>query len=174
MYPEREPAADGLNVTVIEHEVCANSDVPQLLVWVKSPLALMATIFNVAVPEFVTVTVFAGLFVQRSWFANVRLAGESETTPAVAVPARVTYCGLLTSESLTVTSPVRVPPIVGLKVTLAVQDAPAAIGLVHVLVTAKSPVMVMLLIVSVVAPWLMSVMDWAGLVVPTACAPKTT
>jgi hypothetical protein len=65
------------------------------------------------------------------------------------------------------TAPVRVPVAVGVKVTLMVQEAPAATELPQVLVSAKSPLAEMLVILNAPLPVLVSVTDWAELVVPT-------
>ena len=46
--------------------------------------------------------------------------------PYNPAPLRLTVCGLSAALSLTVTAPVRVPVVAGLKITLNVQLAPAA------------------------------------------------
>jgi len=65
---------------------------------------------------------------------------------------------------------VRAPLALGVKVTLTVHDAPAATLDAQVLVCAKStafvPVMRTPMMLKVLLPWLVSVMFWAGLVVP--------
>ena len=69
--------------------------------------------------------------------------------------------------SLIVTVPVLVPAAVGLKVTLMVQLAPAASELPQVVVSAKSPLIPILVIVKLTVPELVRVADWAVLVVLT-------
>ncbi len=54
---------------------------------------------------------------------KLRLAGESVTGGALPVPLRPTVCGLLLALSTTVIDPLAAPVVVGLKVTLIVQDA---------------------------------------------------
>jgi len=56
---------------------------------------------------------------------------------------------------------------VGLKVTVIEQLAPAARELPQLLVCAKSPVVLMLVIISVSVPVLVSETFWGALVLPT-------
>lgn len=53
--PVREPTADGENVTVIVQSEAAARVTPQLLVWVKSPLAATKFIVSEALPVLVRV-----------------------------------------------------------------------------------------------------------------------
>ncbi len=71
--------------------------------------------------------------------------------------------------SLIVTVPVRVPVAVGVKFTLMVQLAPDASELPHVPAPAKakSPLMVILLMVRVLEPEFVRVENCVALVVPT-------
>jgi len=69
--------------------------------------------------------------------------------------------------SVMVTVPVRVPVVVGVKLTLIVQLAPATTEDPQVLLWAKSPLGMRPLIVSVAFPVLLSVTACAALVVPT-------
>ena len=75
---------------------------------------------------------------------------------AVPVPESVAVCGLFVALSVTVNVPLRVPVAVGVKVTLIVQAAPAAMLAPQVFVCPKSPpsvpVNVMLLMLNAV-PW---------------------
>src|SRR5437868_5113203 len=48
--PVREPAAVGVKLTEIVHVADAATDVPQLFVWPKSPLAAMLMMVSVAEP----------------------------------------------------------------------------------------------------------------------------
>lgn len=74
--------------------------------------------------------------------------------------------------SLTDSVPLREPALVGLKVTDIVQFLPGARLDLQLLVCAKSPVVAMLATLSVAFPVFDRVTDFAGLVVPTDCAPK--
>lgn len=72
-----------------------------------------------------------------------------ETNPAVEpVPDRLTVCGLLLALSLTVKVPVRNPTTVGVNVTLTVHFPLAATDEPQVLVWAKSPLTLTLVIVN--------------------------
>jgi hypothetical protein len=54
--PVRLPAAVGLKVTEIWQLPAAATDVPQVFVWAKSPVAEIEEIASVTVPEFVSIT----------------------------------------------------------------------------------------------------------------------
>src|SRR5437879_13178084 len=56
--PVRFPPAAGVNVMLMVQLAPAATLLPQVLVWVKSPLAAMPVIFNAALPVFVRVTDF--------------------------------------------------------------------------------------------------------------------
>ena len=86
------------------------------------------------------------------------------------LPVRLIVWGLPVALSLTVTVPVRVPVVVGVKFTLIVQLVPAASEVPQVPspAKAKSPLIVSPLTVMVVVPELVSVENCAALVVPTA------
>jgi hypothetical protein len=98
---------------------------------------------------------------------KLRLAGERLATGAVPVPLRLAVRGLPTPLSVTVTVPLRDPVVVGLKVTVIGQLAPAARVVPQVLVWAKSPLAVIDVIVSSSVPVLLSVTVCGVLVVPT-------
>jgi hypothetical protein len=74
--------------------------------------------------------------------------------------------------SVMVSLPVREPVVVGLKATLTVQKLPAAAPLAQVLVWEKSPLAVMLEMVSAALPVLVSLTVWALPLVPTFRAEK--
>ena len=90
------------------------------------------------------------------WLENVSDVGESVAADTPPMPVSVAVCGLPLALSVTVKVPVRVPVVVGRKVTLIVHLAPAASELPQLLVWAKSPlsapVMAMLLIESAALP----------------------
>src|SRR5579863_8332155 len=139
--PVRAPAAVGLNDTVTAQEP-PTAIVPQLLVWLKSPVT--ATFETVAelVPELVTVTTWAAAVEPTTVPGKDTLAGaELSTGPgAMPVPARLTV--LVMPPALTVRFPVRLPVAVGANVTVTVQDPFAAIEEPQLLLWAKSPVVV--------------------------------
>ena len=87
------------------------------------------------------------------------------------MPVSGTCCGLPGALSVMVTSPVRVPFWVGVKVTAILQLFPTASVAPHGLVLvarAKSPLMPMPLMFSVAFPEFLSVTFLAALVVPTS------
>jgi hypothetical protein len=61
--PVLVPAATGLKVTEIVQLAAALRVAPQVLVWKKSPLAVMLEIFSEAVPVLISVTVWGLLLV---------------------------------------------------------------------------------------------------------------
>jgi len=151
----RVPVADGVNVTLKVHVPLGATLPAQLFVWAKSvelvPVKLTFEITTVPVVlTLVRVNVCGLLVVPTVCAANVRLVGESDT--AVPIPLKVTVCGLLVALSVMVTAAVRVLMVVGLKVTLIEQLAPAASDVPQLLVSEKSfvfvPVMAMLVIVT--------------------------
>jgi len=126
----------------------------------------------VVIDMFVTASFCGLLVVFRARLGNVMALGLSNTAGAVAVPERLTVWGLPGALSVMLTVPVSVPPVVGVKVTLMAQLAPAATEPSQVLVWAKSPLAVRLVIVSVASPVFFNVMVWGGLVVPASSALK--
>ena len=64
------------------------------------------------------------------------------TAGAIPVPVRLAVCGLFVALSVTVRVPVRVPPAVGVNVTLMVQVSPAATLAPQLFVCPKSPLLV--------------------------------
>jgi hypothetical protein len=103
----------------------ALSVLPQVVVSAKSPLCPIEIVV-LPVPELVTVTFCPALVVPTACEPNVRLVGDGVTmTVVVPVPVRVTVCGEFDAASVTESVPVRVPPAVGVNVTLTVQLIPA-------------------------------------------------
>lgn len=74
--PLRRPAALGLKETLIVHDWRALSELPQLLLWVKSPLAVMPLIFKVADPLLLRVNVLAALALPTVVLEKVTRNGE--------------------------------------------------------------------------------------------------
>ena len=59
--PVFEPEEDGVNVTLIVQLACTAREVPQVLLWVKSPVAAMLVIVRGAEPVLVKTTCCAAL-----------------------------------------------------------------------------------------------------------------
>jgi uncharacterized protein YqcC (DUF446 family) len=172
----RLPAAVGVNVTEMLQLPPAATLAPQVLVCAKSPGLVPATAMLVtvkaAVPVLLSVTDWAALVVPTFWLAYVRLPELSDTIGTAApVPERVTVWGDPAALSAMVTDAPRLPAAVGVNVTEMLQLPPAATLAPQVLLCAKSPGLVpvtaMLVIVKAADPVLLSVTDWAALVVPT-------
>jgi hypothetical protein len=141
--PLRVPVAVGVNVTPTAQLALGASGVETTQGVVapstaKSPLAVKLVKFRSLVPVFVTVTLWAAPVVPTTWLPKMSVAGERPTAGATPVPERLTTCGLPGASSVMLTAPVRVPVVVGVKVTLIVQFAPAAKFAPQVLVCAKS------------------------------------
>jgi len=135
--PVRVPEAVGVNVTLMLQFPPPANELPQLLVWPKSPLAAIPVMVSAVLPVLERVTVCAALVELIVWLANVSEVGETLATgvPAAApVPVRLTVCGLPEALSVTLKVPVRVPAAVGVNFTLMLQFPPAAKELPHVLV----------------------------------------
>jgi hypothetical protein len=131
----------------------------------------MLEMLKAAFPVLLRVTLCAVLVVPTFWLLNVRLVTERPAVAAVPVPVRLTVCGLPAALSEMLTDAVRVPAAVGVNVTLIVQLPPAATELPQVFVSAKSavlvPVMLMLVMLKLVLPVLLRVTLCARLVTPT-------
>jgi hypothetical protein len=93
---------------------------------------------------------------------------ETETEKSIPVPARLTDCVLGEALSVTDNDPVRLPPADGLNVMLMEQLVPAARLDPQVFVWLKSPLAVILAIVSAALPALVSFTAWAVLEAPTS------
>jgi hypothetical protein len=108
-------------------------------------------------------TVTAGL-------PNVKLLAERVTAgaaTAVPVPVRLTVCGLPVALSVIVTKPLRVPAVVGVKVTLIMQFEPGLTVVPQVFVCAKSPLAATLEMLNDVDPLFVNKTLCVLLVVPT-------
>jgi len=171
--PVRVPEAAGVNVTLMLQFPPAANELPQLLVWPKSPLAAIPVMVSAALPVLESVTVCAALVEFNVWLANVNDAGE-RLAPGVPganpVPVRPTICGLPAALSVIVTAAPRAPAAVGVNVTLMVQfPLFAATELPQLFVCAKSPLFApvtpMLVILRAALPVLVSATDCDPLVV---------
>ena len=174
--PVRIPEAVGVNVTLMVQLAPAATELPQVSVSAKSPLAEILVIVKVAEPVLLSVTVCAALVVPTVWLAKVIEVAErlAVVVGAVPVPVRLTVCGLPEALSVMLKVPVRIPEAVGVNVTLMVQLAPTATELPQVSVSVKSPLAEMLVIVRATLPVLDSVTVCAALVVPTVWPPNVT
>jgi hypothetical protein len=121
---------------------------------------------------FFNVTFLAEPVVPTFVLGKVTLVGASTACNSPA-PLSDTVCGLLAALSVNVRVPVRVPNAVGVNVTFTLHFLPARNIPVHVFVEiAKSPTIVMPLIVSVAVPVFTRVTDLAAPVVSMASLPK--
>jgi hypothetical protein len=174
--PVRVPEAVGRKVTDTEH-VPPAAIVPQVFVCVKSPLVVTPDTVADAEPVLVIVTFCAELLALTAVLANVSDVGLAArvAVPAVApVPDSDTVSAGLVALLLTVSVPVRAPEAVGVKVTLTVQLAPAAIDVPQVLVCAKSPLVVTEDTDAAAFPEFDKVTDCAPLVVLTVWLAKVS
>jgi hypothetical protein len=77
--PVLVPPTTGTKVTERMQVAPAATDVPQVLLAAKAPVAAMEEIMRGAVPELVRVTIWAELVVPTVWEAKVRLVDERVT-----------------------------------------------------------------------------------------------
>jgi hypothetical protein len=171
--PVLVPPALGLNVTLIEQERPAATDVPQSFDCAKSPEAAMPEMASDALPVLVSVKTCAAEVVPTSREAKFSAEGESPTPGAMAtpVPASETLCGLPGASEATASVPERVPAAVGRKNTEILQLELAAIE-EHSPERTKSPVVVMLVTVAAPAPELVMVTVCVAETVPTFTEPN--
>jgi hypothetical protein len=141
----RAPVAAGVKVTLIVQLLFAATELPQVLVWLKSlvfvPVTVMLGMLKLAFPVFVRATAWAALVVATARLAKVNAVAERLTEEAVPLPVKPTFCVLpatLPLLSVTTSVALRLPAAAGVKVTLIEQLAPAATELPHVLLSGKS------------------------------------
>ena len=103
---------------------------------------------------------------------TVRFCDDVVTSTEVPVPLNATVCGESVALSVTLTVPARVPAAVGVKVMEIVQLAAAVRLAPQVFVSAKSPEAAIDVTLIAALPVFVSVIVWAELVEPTACAVK--
>ncbi len=77
--PVRWPATVGVNVTPIVQVAAGASDVPHVLLWAKSPEAVIDVMVRVPLPLLVNVIVCGGLVVCNAWLPKVRLVEDRVT-----------------------------------------------------------------------------------------------
>ncbi len=172
--PVLVPVAVGVNTTLMVQVPKAATLAPQLVVdTLKSPVVEIETLVSATFRWFVSVNTFAGLVVPTVRAAYVTLAGVN-AAGIPPVPDSATVCGLFEALSLIVSVPVSTPTTVGVKVTLIWQVFPTASVLPQGFVaaaSAKSPLVVMLLMFSVALPVLLTVTVFPALVSPTTTLP---
>jgi hypothetical protein len=103
---------------------------------------------------------------------KLKLVGERLAIAPSPVPVRVTVCGLFTALSVNVRVPFRTPPVVGVNVTPMVQAVPGLMGTVQLLVSAKSPLVLIVSGVRAPVPVLVNKIVCGALVVETFCEEK--
>lgn len=119
----RLPAAAGVNVTLIVQVPPPASELPQVLVWEKSPPLVPVTVMlvklKVALPLLVTVTVWAAAGVPTNWLPKVRMLEERPTPAEEPEPVRDTDWGLPAALSVNTNEAVLVPEALGVNVRLS-------------------------------------------------------
>ena len=98
------------------------------------PVNPMLAIFKVAVPVLLRVKLSGELLVVVGWLAKAKVVGERLASGAVPVPVKLTVCGVFVALSEKLNVAARLPPVVGVNVTLTVQVPFTATGLAHALV----------------------------------------
>ena len=181
----RLPLAAGVKVMLNVQVVPAGSELPQLLVWAKSPglapVIVTLEMLRAAVPALSKVAVPAPLVVPTGWLPKERLPGErpaAGVAAATPTPLRLTLVRpprpLVEMLSVAMRSPV----VLGRKVKLIVQLAPAASDLPQLLdcanLLAYVPETETLAIDKDALPVFARVTLWAELVVLTTTDPNAT
>jgi hypothetical protein len=124
--PLRLPVAAGVKVILMMQLLFGARVLPQVLVWPKSPVALIPEIVSGPSPLLVRVTGWALLLTPIIWLLKVRLAGDQAAAGVVPFPESVLEGGVLVKSPETLRDPLRVPCAVGVKVTVMMQLVPAA------------------------------------------------
>jgi hypothetical protein len=105
---------------------------------------------------------------------TVAEVGFTVTPKSDPPPVNVTTWGLLGAASVTVKAPERVPTTEGAKLTLIVQEAPAARLAGQLFDWVKSPEGIILVILKLAVPLLVKVIGWAALVAPSGWLAKVS
>ena len=135
---------------------------------------LIELIVSAAVPVLDSVNGNGALVVRRACVPKLWDVGDSVTAACTPVPVSVTICGLVTSESVIVSVPVRTPVVVGTKATFTRQVLPGAKLPPQLLLSEKFGLQAMPVIVSVVVPTLAIVTVCDALLVPTTWLPNSS
>ena len=164
----------GIHLTVMAQDFPAPRLASQLFVSEKAaPVIPMPVILNVVVPKSLSVVVLSVMHSHPTLFtflqAKVRLVGDKVAfgPENTTLPLNATDCGLPGALSVTKSVPFMVSEVLGVKVTLITQFAPAARVEPQVLVSPKLALAAILTMLSVAVPELLNVTVCAGLVVPT-------
>jgi hypothetical protein len=169
--PERLPAAEGVNVTVMVQDPPAPTLV-HVFVWAKS--LAFAPVIETAVtrialwPTLLSVIVCGADLVPT--FPKPTLGGVRLAT--VPCPLSVTTCGLPVALSVIESVPFTAPFDSGLNVTEIVHLAPTARDAVQVVVWANPPLGRIEVIETEVVPVFVTVTIFGALVVPLSWVPK--
>ena len=139
------------------------SELPQVLVWLKSPgfepKSEILLIVNAVLATLLSVTVCAALGLPTGVAGKLKL--DADNCACVPVPISAIYCGLSPPLSPIAMSALRVPPAVGVNTTLILQLLAPATEVPQLLLWLKSaglvPMNEMLLMVIAVLPRLVSV-----------------
>jgi len=122
--PLRLPVTVGVKVTRIAQLLPAARVAPQLLVWLKSPVTAMPLMLRGAPPVFVNGICAARLGVLMSKLPKFNAVVERVAAGTTPVPLKLTVCWAPKNESsVTVSTPLRLPVAVGVKVMLIGQLA---------------------------------------------------
>lgn len=122
--PSTEPPVVGVNVTPTVQLAPAARLAPQVLLAIAKPaLAVMPAMLTDALPPFVRVAVLAALVAPTGTVPKSNSLGDQLTGPE-PVPERLTVC--VPASSVIVRLPEAEPIAVGVKETWMVQEAPAA------------------------------------------------
>jgi hypothetical protein len=104
----------------------ARLPIGQLFVSVKAPLTVIEESVTAEAELFVRVAGCVALVLYSAVAGKASEPGENCSVPAVPVPLSTAFCGLLAAVSVNVSGSLFAPVDVGLKITEAVHDAPAA------------------------------------------------
>jgi hypothetical protein len=166
------PPATGLKVTEIVQLALAITEVPQVLVWEKSPLAVMPEMVSEALPALVRVTVCAVLLVPDIWAGKVSEEDDKLTTAPIPFPLKLTVCGLPLALSVKFSEALRIPMADGVNVTLTehvplgVTVAPEQVSALVAKFVKFAPLMATVEMVRLAVPLLVTVTGSAALAVP--------
>ena len=175
--PDAVPAAVGVNVTATVQDPAAATGlevehvVPDATV-AKGPVTLIAVRVRLAPPVLVSVTVCEGLVVPTGSDGKVGTADKLTTGP-VAVPLKLTVCGLPLALSVKLSEALKLPVADGVNVTLTVQvllgatAAPVQVSALLAKSLAFVPLIVTVETLSAALPVLLRVTVCDALVVPT-------
>ena len=164
--PLRGPDTVGVKVTFTEQWRPTKRADGQLLVWAKSPEVVMALIDSVALPVLLRVKVLGAVVWPMPLVGKVQDVGDSPTTGPMPVPLSAAWSGLEAALETMDKVPVRLPAVVGLKLTAMVQCRPGLRFAGQLLVWVKSGDVLIALIAREWVPVLLRVKALEALVWP--------